>query len=114
MWLNSSCWRHLNHLTCIAGTLTWVNPLYICNGHCHEQGTGGGNLSVEGVAGTDEWGGCRGCAPPSPAPEMSGQLSNTTGILQKRKLCATPPKKNHGSAPGWDLYRRCEMREQEV
>ena len=37
-------------------------------------------------SGANLGGGCRGCAP---LPEMTAQLSNTTGILQKRKkLCA--------------------------
>ena len=46
----------------------------------------------------DLGGGCRECAPPPPPSEMTGRLSNTTGILQK-KICAPLPKKNPGSAP---------------
>ena len=38
------------------------------------------------LAGADLGGGCRGCAPPPP-PRDDLRLSNTTGILQKKKLC---------------------------
>ena len=57
-------------------------------------------------------GGCRGrvqgVRPPAPRPPPRDDLrfSNTTGILQKKKLCglleetsAPPPEKNPGSAP---------------
>ena len=58
--------------------------------------------------GADLGGGCRGCAPPLPRDDL--QFSNTTGILQKKKMwfigveveqemSAPPPEKNPGSAP---------------
>ena len=37
------------------------------------------------ISGADLGGGCRGCAPPSPRDHL--RFSNTTGILQKKKLC---------------------------
>ena len=39
----------------------------------------------EDKTGADLGGGCRGCAPPSPRDDL--RFSNTTGILQKKKLC---------------------------
>ena len=38
------------------------------------------------VPGADLGGGCRGCAPP-PHPRDDLRFSNTTGILQTKKLC---------------------------
>ena len=37
------------------------------------------------TSGADLGGGCRGCAPPPPRDDL--RFSNTTGILQKKKLC---------------------------
>ena len=65
------------------------------------------------IAGADLGGGCRGCAPPTPRDDL--RISNTTGILQKKRkkketmwfigveieqeTSASPPEKNPGSAP---------------
>ena len=65
-------------------------------------------------AGADLGGGCRGCAPP-PLDEL--RLSNTTGILKKKKKTsvtpflsgAPPPKKNPGSAPGMGYINRAAV-----
>ena len=54
--------------------------------------------------------GVRGAAPPPPPPRYDLRFSNTTGILQKKKMwfigveveqetSAPPPKKNPRSAP---------------
>ena len=60
-------------------------------------------------------GGCRGCTGGPPPPPDDLQLSNTTGILQKKKTMrvigvevrqdrsAPPPKKYPGSAPDTPL-----------
>ena len=59
--------------------------------------------------GADLGGGCRGCAFPPPLPWDDLRFSNTTGILQKKKMwcigveveqetSAPPPKKYSGSA----------------
>ena len=39
---------------------------------------------ITDYAGADLGGGCRGCAPPPPAPLDDLRFSNTTGILQKK------------------------------
>ena len=67
-----------------------------------------GGFKGETVPGADLGGGCRGCASPLPWDDL--RFSNTTAILQKKKLwfigveveqetSAPPPKKNPGSAP---------------
>ena len=61
-------------------------------------------------AGADLGGGCRGCAPPSPPPEMTyGFLIQLVfckkktmwfiGVEVEQETSAPPPKKNPGSAP---------------
>ena len=64
------------------------------------------------TSGADLGGGCRGCAPPPSWDDL--RLSNTTGILPKKKtmwfigvevepeMSAPPPKQNPGSAPERD------------
>ena len=65
-------------------------------------------------SGADLGGGCRGCAPPPPSPEMScGVLIQLVfckqktmwfiGVEVEQETSAPPPKKNPGSAPegGW-------------
>ena len=44
-------------------------------------------LKVQCYSGADLGGGCRGCAPPPPHPRDDLRFSNTTGILQQKKLC---------------------------
>ena len=65
----------------LSGIIIW----FLVSCHCFIINLTGG--------GSKGGGGCRGYAPPPPHPpcEMTGRLSNTTGILQKRK--------NPGSAP---------------
>ena len=60
-------------------------------------------------AGVDLGGGCRGCAPPPPLPEMTcGFLMQLVfyklpmwfiGVEVEQETSAPPPKKNPGSAP---------------
>ena len=63
-----------------------------------------------GLPGADLGGGCRGCAPPPPFPEMTCgfliQLVFCTkktmwfiGVEVEQETSAPPPKKNPGSAP---------------
>ena len=55
--------------------------------------------------------------PPPPRPWDDLWISNTTGILRKKKLCglleetsAPPPKKNPGSAPELCFYVRMNVK----
>ena len=59
---------------------------------------------MSNTAGADLGGGCRGCAPPPPSPEMTcGFLIQLVfwfiGVEFEQETSAPPPKKNPGSAP---------------
>ena len=71
------------------------------------------NLALTlGYPGADLGGGCRGCAHPSPPPEMTGRFVIQLVFCKKKKktmlfigveveqeMSAPPPKKNPGTAP---------------